>query len=195
MIGLVWEWCSDFYASDYYASCASGVDDPQGPIGGGAHVQRGGSFGNRAVMCRPAVRTSPRTDARLKYHGFRVVREPDAVVAHEVHKKASATPGPTVPSVPPARPARPVAPPPIIRPQKPSSWFLMQANNKVLFRNEFIAIGILLVLSILILSVAKDGSFFVGLGGLGMCSSVAYLLTRGPWCLYVNWKNRYGSRK
>ena len=84
----------------------------------------------------------------------------------------------------------------IIPPQKPSSVGTpKQANNKVRFRDEFIAFGIILVLSILILSVAKDGSFFVSLGGLGVWSSVTYLLTRGLWCLYVNWKNRSGSRK
>ena len=207
MIGLVWEWCSDFYASDYYASCASGVDDPQGPIGGGAHVQRGGSFGNRAVMCRPAVRTSPRTDARLKYHGFRVVREPDAVVAHEVHKKASATPGPTVPSVPPARPARPVAPPPIIRPQKPSSVGTPeQANNNVravesasknesptpdpkVFWKVFLGCGAFVVLSVL---MVFNGNCFIQI--VGVISALVWGMGGLSW-VYQYWKNRSGSRK
>jgi sulfatase modifying factor 1 len=42
MAGNVWEWVSDFYASDYYSHSAA--IDPKGPLDGRQHIRRGGSF-------------------------------------------------------------------------------------------------------------------------------------------------------
>ena len=44
LIGNVWEWTNDWYAGDYYKSCADGVVDPTGPAQSelGGRVLRGG---------------------------------------------------------------------------------------------------------------------------------------------------------
>jgi len=78
MPGNAWEWCSDWYAPDYYAE--SPRDDPEGPDAGTYHVMRGGSSYLHMPFCRSAARsfgplrttlpTSP-----LKGISFRVVVE------------------------------------------------------------------------------------------------------------------------
>jgi sulfatase modifying factor 1 len=70
MHGNVWEWCSDWYASDL-----KGGIDPQGASSGSCRVLRGGSFdGFGADGCRAAYRyegTPTGADCRI---GFRVAR-------------------------------------------------------------------------------------------------------------------------
>ena len=67
--GNVWEWCHDWFASDYYAK--SPTDDPTGPATGSDRMSRGGGCSYGAESCRSAYRHH----GNPTYHGslgFRV---------------------------------------------------------------------------------------------------------------------------
>ena len=54
MAGNVWQWCKDWYTSDYYAH--SPGTDPPGPDTGDARVLRNGSWFCGADICRAVCR-------------------------------------------------------------------------------------------------------------------------------------------
>ena len=80
MIGNVMEWCQDWYADDFYKSCADGVVDPTGPAQnkGGNRVLRGGSWGSGTGSVRSSYRYGYTPDNTFNYGlGFRVARTAD----------------------------------------------------------------------------------------------------------------------
>jgi formylglycine-generating enzyme required for sulfatase activity len=72
MHGDVWEWCSDWYAKDYYSNSPS--VDPKGPSSGDKRSLRGGSWGDDEGNLRCTVRYHGNPDHRVSVIGFRVVR-------------------------------------------------------------------------------------------------------------------------
>jgi sulfatase modifying factor 1 len=70
--GNVWEWCSDWFDSDYYASAPTG--SPSGPETGQNRVMRGGSYLCHDSYCnryRVAARSSNTPDSAAANIGFR----------------------------------------------------------------------------------------------------------------------------
>jgi formylglycine-generating enzyme required for sulfatase activity len=71
----VHEWCSDWYAADYYE--ASPELDPPGPPEGRRRASRGGSWRHAIKVTPCAARSSIPPDKRYADYGFRVVRAAD----------------------------------------------------------------------------------------------------------------------
>lgn len=74
MTGNVWEWCADWYESDYYKNCPA--NNPQGPSSGTYRVNRGCSLDYHASSCSVAVRARNAPDGRSRIIGFRLVLVP-----------------------------------------------------------------------------------------------------------------------
>ena len=71
MSGNVWEMVADYYAADYYAN--SPENNPTGPVEGGSHAVRGGSFYVHAYDVRSARRADAPSTSSGPYVGFRCV--------------------------------------------------------------------------------------------------------------------------
>ncbi len=69
LAGNVWEWCSDYYDSNYYKS--SPMCDPENTSKSQGCVLRGGSWFNSAATLRGAYRDRDLPDSRSSYDGFR----------------------------------------------------------------------------------------------------------------------------
>ena len=70
MHGNVWEWCADFYGSDYYGH--SPDRDPLGPRIGISRVLRGGHWSFKGATCRSARRGKHAPGDPTPFDGFRV---------------------------------------------------------------------------------------------------------------------------
>ena len=71
----VHEWCSDWYAADYYAcspDSGSPARNPRGPEGGLRRSSRGGSWRHHIKVSRVAARSSIPPTFRYSDYGFRV---------------------------------------------------------------------------------------------------------------------------
>ncbi len=66
------EWCSDWYAADYYAS--SPAQDPQGPRAGQRKASRGGAWRHMIKIARCSARSSIPPNYRYNDYGFRLAR-------------------------------------------------------------------------------------------------------------------------
>lgn len=67
------EWCSDWYAPDYYA--VSPERNPRGPESGRRRVSRGGSWRHRVKFTRCAARSSIPPEFQYADYGFRIACE------------------------------------------------------------------------------------------------------------------------
>jgi formylglycine-generating enzyme required for sulfatase activity len=68
----VHEWCSDYFAYDYYRHAPQ--RNPQGPLSGQRRASRGGSWRHRVKFSRCAARSSLPPGFKYADYGFRVAQ-------------------------------------------------------------------------------------------------------------------------
>jgi formylglycine-generating enzyme len=80
-VGNVWEWCSDWWSTDWHVrGCTATRVNPRGPLTGIARVIRGGSYLCHESYCnryRVAARTSNTPDSTTGHMGFRCAADVD----------------------------------------------------------------------------------------------------------------------
>ena len=76
--GNVLEWCSDWYAADYYAR--SETQNPKGPAKGNYKVIRGGSWNRSGDYLRPTFRSWYPPQCTFNFLGFRCAMDADKAI-------------------------------------------------------------------------------------------------------------------
>jgi formylglycine-generating enzyme required for sulfatase activity len=69
----VHEWCSDWYAADFYAQSPS--ENPRGPEQGHRRASRGGAWRHHIKIARCAARSSIPPGFRYADYGFRIAAD------------------------------------------------------------------------------------------------------------------------